>query len=189
MARAKMTYGGLPPKRGFHRHHIVPIHTGGADTRDNVVYLTPDEHAAEHKRLYEQFGRIEDLASYQMIKRRFLEDGAFNGTKWWVLPDGTKKRSVDKPHPNAKNQFVPKHGGATTAGRSWYHNPLTKEQKMVCEAPDGWVKGRLPGSVNPNRQHVWWNHPESGKETHSKTCPGDGWVKGKIRNFFVMRGA
>lgn len=187
MARAKLTYGGLPRKDGYHRHHVVPIHAGGSDTAENVIYLTPDQHAEAHKVLYERTGSIEDLASYQMIKRRFLGDGAFAGTTWWVLPDGSKRRSKEKPHSEAKNQFAPKHGGSTTLGRGWYHNPVTGEQKMLSVAPEHWVKGRRPGSVSPNKGHVWWHHPKLGKETHSATCPGDGWIKGKVRNFFMVQ--
>ena len=39
----------LPPKKkGFHRHHIVPKHMGGEDIKENIVYLTPEEHALAH---------------------------------------------------------------------------------------------------------------------------------------------
>lgn len=184
MSRSGLTYGGLPPKKGYHRHHVIPIHAGGSDTRDNVVYPTADEHADAHKALYEKHGKIEDLASYQMIKRRFIGDGAFAGTKWWVLPDGSKKRSAAQPHPLARSQFTPKHGGSTTRGRKWFHDPRSGKQQMLSEAPDGWVAGRTPGSVNPNKNHVWWFNKSTGKETHAATCPGEGWSKGKIKNFF-----
>lgn len=43
-----------------HRHHIIPRHAGGTDDPSNIVYLTPAEHAAAHRRLYEQYGRWQD---------------------------------------------------------------------------------------------------------------------------------
>lgn len=33
-----VSYGGLPPRHGFERDHIVPLCLGGADSRDNVQY-------------------------------------------------------------------------------------------------------------------------------------------------------
>jgi hypothetical protein len=41
----------------YHTHHIIPKHAGGTD----------EEHADAHKKLYEQYGKIEDLWSYQLL--------------------------------------------------------------------------------------------------------------------------
>jgi len=57
----------LPPKKGFHRHHIIPKFLGGTDVADNLVYLTPYDHAQEHKKLFEEHGRKEDAGAYNMI--------------------------------------------------------------------------------------------------------------------------
>lgn len=57
----------LPPKKGFHRHHIIPKFLGGSDEADNLIYLTPYEHAMEHKKLFKKYGRREDAGAYNMI--------------------------------------------------------------------------------------------------------------------------
>lgn len=46
-------YDGVPD--GYEVHHIVPLSEGGADTPDNMILLTEDDHAeitAEHGRFY-----------------------------------------------------------------------------------------------------------------------------------------
>ena len=46
-------YDGVPD--AYEVHHIVPLSEGGADTPDNMILLTEDDHAeitAEHGRFY-----------------------------------------------------------------------------------------------------------------------------------------
>ena len=38
----------------LHKHHKIPKHSGGSDDPENIVYLTPEEHAEAHKKLYEE---------------------------------------------------------------------------------------------------------------------------------------
>ena len=40
--------------KGKHKHHIIPRHAGGSNDPDNSVYLTVEEHAEAHKKLYEK---------------------------------------------------------------------------------------------------------------------------------------
>jgi hypothetical protein len=47
-----------------HRHHIIPKHMGGSDDPSNLVYLTVEEHAEAHRRLWETHGKIEDKVAY-----------------------------------------------------------------------------------------------------------------------------
>ena len=52
-----------------HKHHIIPKYAGGTDDEDNLVYLTIEEHANEHKKLYEKYDRWQDkVAWYGLAK-------------------------------------------------------------------------------------------------------------------------
>jgi hypothetical protein len=48
-----------------HRHHIIPRHMGGTDDPSNIVELTVEEHALAHLKLYEEYGKEEDLIAYK----------------------------------------------------------------------------------------------------------------------------
>lgn len=43
-----------------HKHHIIPRHMGGTDEPENLIELTPEEHAEEHRKLYEEYGHWQD---------------------------------------------------------------------------------------------------------------------------------
>lgn len=51
-----------------HKHHIIPRHMGGSDDPENLVELTVEEHAAAHLKLYEQYGKPEDLLAYKCLR-------------------------------------------------------------------------------------------------------------------------
>jgi hypothetical protein len=50
-----------------HKHHIIPKHMGGTDEPSNLIELTREEHANAHLKLYEQYGKKEDLGAYYLL--------------------------------------------------------------------------------------------------------------------------
>lgn len=70
-----------PKKKGFHRHHIIPKHQNGTDDDENIVYLTPEEHAKAHLELYEKYGRYEDAQAYNSLKKHWLGARELSGYK------------------------------------------------------------------------------------------------------------
>ena len=50
-----------------HKHHIIPKHAGGTDDPENLIELTVNEHAAEHRKLYDQYGKWQDLLAYKTL--------------------------------------------------------------------------------------------------------------------------
>jgi len=53
-----------------HKHHIIPKHMGGSDDSSNIVHLTVEEHAEAHKKLYDEFGRWQDLVAWKGLSGR-----------------------------------------------------------------------------------------------------------------------
>lgn len=50
-----------------HIHHIIPKHMGGTDNPENLIELSVEEHSQAHLKLYEQYGKKEDLCAYYML--------------------------------------------------------------------------------------------------------------------------
>ena len=70
-----------PEKEGYHRHHIIPKHMGGGDDISNIEYLTPEEHALAHLKLYENHGFYEDAAAFNTLSSQWLDGRSISGYK------------------------------------------------------------------------------------------------------------
>lgn len=57
----------LPLKKGYHRHHIVPIHAGGKEHPWNECYLLPNEHADAHYLMWITTGDTGDFLAYAAL--------------------------------------------------------------------------------------------------------------------------
>jgi len=55
-------------------HHIIPRYLGGTDDPSNLIKLSIEEHAAAHKKLYEEHGHIEDHIAYLGLSK-LVESG------------------------------------------------------------------------------------------------------------------
>lgn len=55
------------PGSGLHRHHILPVHSGGTDDEENLTYLTPREHVIAHFLLWKIHNNPNDLRSMKML--------------------------------------------------------------------------------------------------------------------------
>ena len=89
--------------KGKHKHHIIPRHAGGSNDPDNSVYLTVEEHAEAHRKLYEEYGRWEDYYAYMGLSGQIGKDeiweGIYKNRKTWLGKTHTeetkKKISVE----------------------------------------------------------------------------------------------
>ena len=50
-----------------HKHHIIPRHMGGSDDPSNIKLVTIEQHANEHKLLWEKHGKREDFIAWQAL--------------------------------------------------------------------------------------------------------------------------
>jgi hypothetical protein len=57
----------------YHKHHIIPRHAGGTDDPSNLVYLTVEEHAEAHRKLYEKYGRKQDLWAWKGLSGQWTK--------------------------------------------------------------------------------------------------------------------
>ena len=58
----------------LHNHHIIPKHMGGSDDPSNLVYLTIEEHANAHKKLYEIYGKTEDYIAWNSLSGQMSDE-------------------------------------------------------------------------------------------------------------------
>jgi len=57
----------------FHKHHTIPRHAGGTNHQSNIEYITVEEHALAHKKLFEQHGRWQDELAWKALSGQITE--------------------------------------------------------------------------------------------------------------------
>lgn len=51
-----------------HIHHILPRHMGGTNEPSNLIELSVEEHALAHKKLWEEYGKLEDYIAWKGLE-------------------------------------------------------------------------------------------------------------------------
>jgi len=60
----------------WHKHHLVPLHAGGADDPSNIVRVNPVMHAMLHKIRWEETGDKYDKLAWQGLTKMIGHDEA-----------------------------------------------------------------------------------------------------------------
>ena len=129
-----------PKKKGFHRHHIVPKHRGGTDA-DGVVYLTKEEHAEAHWRLYCEHKKEVDLLACNLIMKQHLYSVDQRGEKnpMWG--------KTNTPESNEKRRQALLHSWQTDR-KGWKQTEEAKrktsetKKKQYANGLEPWNKGK-----------------------------------------------
>jgi len=154
-----------------HKHHIIPKHMGGTNDPENLISLTPAEHAKAHQELYEKYGKMEDYLAWKGL------DG-FIGREEII-----KRIAQENGKRNGENSYKKKIG---------FHNPdfiKSERYKKIC-SENGKIQGRkhaesghckmiAPLGGGKNLGKNFWVNTETGDETQAFDSPGDSWSKGR----------
>ena len=169
-----------------HWHHIVPKHAGGTDDPSNLIQLTIEEHAEEHKKLWEQHGRWQDKIAWQTLSGQISIQEArekmmkynnpmhnpevitkMSGKNHWVNRGGNISNWI-KDNPMHKPEIIVKMSG---------ENHWSKRPGKVHNCPEGPMKnkkhaeetkrkiaetnmGRVPSNKGQRGIFGWFNDGE-----------------------------
>jgi HNH endonuclease len=132
MYRNKRAYYREQKAKGLHAHHIIPIHAGGSNDTSNIVFLTVEEHAEAHRKLYEDHGRWQDKVAWQCLSGQIGKEEAIkiaqkHSSKAWMKTPEAKE---------FMNQARQKAREAGNRPEPW-NKGLTKEQdKRLLESSE-----------------------------------------------------
>ena len=125
-----------------HKHHIVPKHMGGTDDPSNLVELTIEEHAQAHKKLFKQYGKIEDRLAYEGLLGMVGKEEIMKQLMSQPLTEDHKEK-LRKPKSSTKNYY------GNTNAKSLKGKPKSKEH---IEAVSMALKS---SSVREKRSKTW----------------------------------
>lgn len=126
-----------------HIHHIIPRHMGGTDDPSNLIELSRKEHAQAHLKLYEQYGKKEDLGAYYLLTGQTDAaakiSSSLGGTVQGKInaENGHMRRIQKLANPSEAG----KKGGAATmaSGKGAFGDPIERLKSCV---KGGQVQGR-----------------------------------------------
>lgn len=173
-----------------HKHHIVPKHLGGSDDPSNIVELTVEEHAAAHKKLYEEFGHLQDKLAWQGLLG-LISTAEIVHTLQSEGMKGSRNPMYGKPAPN---RGVKRPGvGGRKKGTKWSDEERQKkmllrqsksfQEKMKKVYSDPGRNKKISeahlGKIGASQGKKWYNNGQEEKYFSEDQQP-QGWIRGRI---------
>jgi len=119
------------------KHHIIPKCFGGADTKDNMVALTPEEHFLAHQLLVKIYPEHKGL-KYALFMMTIEPNGRRNNNKLF----GWIKRNYNSNRPQSRGmtgrKLSPEHIAKLKAARA--KQVITEETKKKISSTKSGVK-------------------------------------------------
>jgi len=176
-----------------HKHHIIPKHMGGSDDPSNLTELTRKEHAEAHMKLYEQYGKKEDLGAYYLLTGQ-TDEAAKICSSLGGLVQG--KINAENGHMTRIQKLADpvaagKKGGATTMlrGKGAFGDPAERLKSCIKggqlqgkrNAESGHLKriAQLPNTRNKGK--IWITNGVTNRMIMSTEDIPNGYKKGKIQ--------
>lgn len=183
-------YGGVMK----HIHHKIPKHMGGTDEITNLVSLTVEEHAEEHRLLWEKYSKHEDYVAWKALsgaigKQEIISELCRLG--------GMKIGKANKESGHMKK--IQKLGAAIGGKRG---SEVCRETKTnaffdpILRTEIARLGGKAQGKINadsghlkriaklPNKRNlgmIWITDGIENKMISKKDTIQDGWRKGKTQ--------
>jgi len=132
-----------------HWHHIVPKHAGGSDDPSNLVQLTVEQHAEEHKKLWGQYGRWQDKIAWKTLSGQISKQQA----REEMMKHHNPMHNLDVLQKMSGNNHWSKREGNT---HNWIENNPMKNSDVVKK-----MSGENHWSKRPGKIHnAITNHPK-----------------------------
>jgi hypothetical protein len=171
-------------KKLKHKHHIIPKHAGGSDDPSNIVLLTPEEHALAHKKLYEEFGRFQDLLAWKALSGQIGKEEIIST----LMHEGSKIGGLRGGTANKKKHLLNNSG-------VWSEESKNKAKEKTKELGIYSLGGKAAGRKNVISGHLsrissmggkackglkWFHSKNENLEANLKECP-EGWEEGRLK--------
>jgi hypothetical protein len=62
----------------LYKHHVIPKHAGGSDDPSNIKLVTLEQHAEEHRLLWEKYNRKQDYIAWKCLSGQMSKEDLIN---------------------------------------------------------------------------------------------------------------
>lgn len=165
-----------------HIHHIIPRHMGGTDDPENLIELTREEHAMAHLKLYEEYGKKEDLGAYYLLSGQTDEAAKISSSLGGAVQGkiNAKNGHMRKIQKLANCSEAGKKGGLATikSGKGAFGDPIQRLES--CRKG-----GMAQGKINAASGHLAKIAKMSLEE--NKRNLGMIWITNGIENMMIQK--
>lgn len=163
---------------------------GGSDEQSNIVELTIEEHAEAHRKLYEEFGHLQDKLAWQGLLG-MISTAEIIRTLQSEGKKGPKNPMYGKPAPN-RGLKRPGIGGRKK-GTKWSQEE--RQKKMLLRQSDEFqekmkkvysdpernkkISAAQKGRIGTSQGKKWYNNGKEEKYFTEGQQP-QGWSRGRI---------
>jgi len=143
-----------------HNHHIIPKHMGGDDSEENLVRLSIEEHALEHKKLWEKYGYQEDYIAWRglsglMTKEELVKEVLKMAGRKGAAASNLKQWGITEKKTHKKTGYsLDVDGRKIRTKRYWFNDGTTEGQFSLNDHPIGWNRGRLKSVMKKTNPFV-----------------------------------
>jgi hypothetical protein len=141
-----------------HLHHIIPKHAGGSDDPSNLIELTVKEHAEAHKKLFDDYGRIQDKLAWLGLEGILSREEIVK--ELLKRPKSEEWKAKNRKPKKDNTKYFGHKNAISLKGKP--KSDLHK--KKIAEAHKGMVKGWLVGNT-----HAAGNKGKKKTEEHQQS--------------------
>lgn len=172
-----------------HTHHIIPRHAGGTDDPSNLIELTVEEHAEEHRKLWEQYGREEDRIAWLSLSGQITKkEACLLGYK---LGRNNSNKKLEEIYGPEWRKIISKKGNeiASIKGTRYVLSPeelaLGRNKSLSLESKRKRLETfskieHQKGEKNSQYGTIWITNGETNKKIKFSDNIPYGWNKGRI---------
>lgn len=177
-----------------HIHHKIPRHMGGSDESTNLIELTVEEHAEEHRLLWEKYRKHDDYVAWKALSGAIGKEEIISEL---CRLGGIKTGKANSESGHMKN--IQKLGSSVGGKRSseicremktnaFFNTSLRTEIAKLggkVQGKNNVISGHLKRIAQlPNKRNlgmIWITNGVENKMISEKDTIQDGWRKGKTQ--------
>jgi hypothetical protein len=119
-----------------HKHHILPKHMGGSSDPPNIVELSVEEHAEEHRKLWLENGSYKDFLAWQGLskmigKEELIRELISHTHKGKKKPPEQIIKMVEARKGYSPSEETRKKIGESSRGRKWSKESRQKKSESM----------------------------------------------------------
>lgn len=158
-----------------HKHHIIPKYMGGSDDTSNLIELTVEQHAEEHRILFEKYGLWQDEIAWKGLLGLISKEEIVRRVQSEAAKERLEKQG--NPFSGIRTDF----NFAENEQHRKYVSELSKTPEAIFKRKKTYVQiQHQKGEKNSQYGTMWITDGELNRKVKKTDDIPFGWRKGRV---------